>query len=556
MRSCTLALALSFLYASTASAAEQQVTIELIYNGTFYPETVLRIRGYDAGDTAGGIAGDELCPIYTFDRDDGEQPTYEGTDFPYVKVSGTPSWKTSGYGLDLAPIDTNMFSKAADNHLLLNGKPLYRYKDCPSDPYSIPLKELEMTGSSTWEKGRFFAVQHDGESWRQSYTPGVKLAVPNDATRQMINDRVNDPTFGAEDNRGFAAATSLPIWITNFYQGVLADVEQLFGRYNNWYVVVLDPQGTDEENAPVFEVLTEVGYGLWDDEVSQNGWTTQRAVERSGCLMWTEPNGGAAEAGAEYERYSLCILWAENFLQDEQDYFFEVLQLPPLPRGEYYYEWWVHWGLAAVPHEYFHHYQGAHALDRYLHPKDTSVVAPPERDNGSPWWWLEGAAQFYVWHLRDHWTEMEYFDYLNPDSPNYAGYWESLDTWDSIPVPNSAGPYSSLAEHIAYEIKMHNSSFFYAASHVQNDPRKPECAFIMCIAPDESCEDWEASPEDMWWAFDSGDLMITRVDARQLSSARARSLLPIKARGRSLFGTFQRTTMNWVFGARLKNTWA
>ena len=151
---------------------------------------------------------------------------------------------------------------------------------------------------------------------------------------------------------------------------------------------------------------------------------------------------------------------------------------------------------------------------------------------------------------------MEYFDYLNPDSPNYAGYWESLDTWDSIPVPNSAGPYSSLAEHIAYEIKMHNSSFFYAASHVQNDPRKPECAFIMCIAPDESCEDWEASPEDMWWAFDSGDLMITRVDARQLSSARARSLLPIKARGRSLFGTFQRTTMNWVFGARLKNTWA
>ena len=145
--------------------AEQQLTIDLIVNYSTTIETTIRIRGYDVGETEGGDATDQSCPIYTFDRDTAEEPHYKGTDFPYIKVTREITWNQVG-NTDFL-VDTSAFSKSNEDHLLINGKPLYRYKDCPADAYSIPLHQIEMSGSSTWDRGYFYALKYDGSSYQK-----------------------------------------------------------------------------------------------------------------------------------------------------------------------------------------------------------------------------------------------------------------------------------------------------------------------------------------------------------------------------------------------------
>ena len=58
MKAYTLPVVLSFMCVFTVSAAEQQLTIDLLVNESSVAETFLRVSGYDAGDTAGGTAQD------------------------------------------------------------------------------------------------------------------------------------------------------------------------------------------------------------------------------------------------------------------------------------------------------------------------------------------------------------------------------------------------------------------------------------------------------------------------------------------------------------------
>ena len=496
LQSLTLGVALPLMHALNASGADQQLTIELLVNESSVTETFLRVSGYDTGDTAGGTAQDELCLIYTFDRDDGEDPSYEGTDFPYIKVTGTPSWDITGWEADDYPIDTSMFSKGGDNHLLLNGRPLYRYKACPSDPYSIPVYSLDMSGSYTWDTGKFYAVKHDGRSWRVVYTPVVAHAVPNAATERLLADRFNDPSYGSAANQGFAAASTLSDADVDRYDAFFSNVKRVFGAYRNWNTVVLDPDGSDEENAPVFRLLEEIGFSNWDEDITQNGWTTQKALDKSSCLTGSEPNGGPLEAGTDFAKYSLCILWTWNFTKE--DVYFD--QFPPLPEGEYYHQWLNDVGLwDSLYHEHFHHYQVVHGLDRVTGFDNTNFDLP-EQSVLAPWWWLEGAGQFFPWYGRDHWREIDHLAYLDPDNPEYERYWETLD-W-SIPAGNSGNNYASLDDHFQWTIDQLNASFFFAASQVQDTPNKSMGLMNAGVAEGENCKDWEASPEDGWYAGD------------------------------------------------------
>jgi len=506
LQSLTLGVALPLMHALTASAAEQQLTIDVVVNGREdgVTETLLRFRGYDAGETEGGTARDELCPVYTFDRDSDEEPSYRGTDFPYIKVSGELAFDQVGWKTDEYRVDTGLFSKGADNHLLLDGKPLYRYKDCPSDAYSIPWPSpyrFEMTGSSTWDTGQFYAVKHDGSSWKKTYNPVVAVAVPNEATKRLLADRFNDPSYGSEKNQGFAATMTLSDADIGRYHAFFDDIKQVFGAYRNWHTVILDPDGSDEENAPVFRLLEEIGYSNWDEDIRQNGWTTQKAVDKSSCLTGSDPNGTPVEAKSNFVTHSLCIMWKKQYTGEDEYFYHQMLQLPVLPEGEYYHQWLNDVGLwDGLYHEYFHHYQRAHTLERWM-GLDNAEFDFPERNVNVPWWWIEGAGQFFAWYGRDHWRKIDHLAYLDPDHAKYEGYWETLD-WD-IPAPNSGSHYASLDEHFDWVIEQLNSSFFFAASQVQNTPNKKMGLINAGVAEGENCKDWEASPEDGWYAFDA-----------------------------------------------------
>ena len=500
MKAYTLPVVLSFMCVFTVSAAEQQLTIDLLVNESFVVETFLRVRGYDAGDTEGGVAKDELCPMYTFDRDTSQAPTYIGTDFPYVKVTGDLTFNQVGYGADQYPVDVILFSKSADDHLLLDGKPLYRYKDCPADAFSIPLHQIEMSGSSTWDRGYFYALKYDGSSYKKVYAPVVARAVPNEATERLLSDRQNDPGFGSEQNQGFAATNTLSDADVKRYQAIMENIGSVFGDYRNWHTVVLDSEGTDQENARVFELLTEIGYKNWDEDIRVNGWTTEKARQYSSCLTGSEPNGLALEAKSNFVTHSLCIMWKKQYTVTDEYFYHQMLQLPVLPEGEFYHRWANDYGLLdLLYHEYFHHYQRAHTLDRAM-GLDNAEFDFPERNVNVPWWWIEGAGQFAAWYARDHWREMGHFAYLDPDNPAYDGYWDELD-WD-IPAPNSGNNYSSLDDHIEFSLNQLNASFFFGASQVQDTSNKKNGVLNAAIPDDQSCEGWEASPEDGWYSGD------------------------------------------------------
>ncbi|MDG2441797.1 MAG: hypothetical protein P8M13_00920, partial [Luminiphilus sp.] len=488
--------ALCLIYTSASYSAEQVVTVNLLLNnGT---ETILRLRGYDAAETEGGAATDELCPIYTFDRDTTEEPTYEGSDFPYIKVSGEISWRQLGN--TKFEVDTSIFSKSSEDHLLINGKPLYRYKDCPSNAFSIPLHELQISGSSTWDKGYFYALKYDGLSWRKTYTPVVAQAVPNEATARLLSDRQNDPSFGSKENQGFASATTLSDADVNRYQAIMQNIQGVFGSYRNWHTAILDPDGTDQDNAAVFELLTNVGFRYWDEDIRDNGWTTEKARQYTSCLTGSDPNGGPLEAKSNFVAHSLCIQWKKQYTSEDEFYYHQMLQLPVLPEGEFYHQWKNDYSLLDnLYHEYFHHYQKAHSLDR-IFGLDNAKFDLPERNTNVPWWWIEGAGQFASWYARDHWRGIDHLAYLNPDHPAYDGYWEQLD-WD-IPAPNSGNNYSSLDDHIEFSLNQLNASFFFAASQVQDTPNKINGLLNAFIPNDQNCKGWEASPEDGWYSGD------------------------------------------------------
>lgn len=328
-----------------------------------------------------------------------------------------------------------------------------------------------------------------------TYEPTVVAAIPNAATQRMLSDRHNDPTFGSSNNQGFGATSLLSNADTQKYQAIMSSVQKVFGAYRNWNAAVFDPQGSDLENAGVFDVFIDIGYRSDDEKIKATGWTTEKGREYSSCLTGSAPNGQVKEAGGNYVEHSLCILWLSSFTQ-EQDYFDQWDALPP---GEYYHQWLIDAGLiGSLYHEYFHHYQKAHTLDRRFN-YDQAELNQPEKNAYLPWWWLEGAGQFEFWFMRDHWKSLDHLKYLNPDDPSYYGYWETVD-W-SIPAPNSGDNYNSLDDHVNWAIGLLNSSFFFAASQVQNTPNKMD-GILNTSIDGANCEGWLAGPADAWYQGD------------------------------------------------------
>ena len=101
--------------------------------------------------------------------------------------------------------------------------------------------------------------------------------------------------------------------------------------------------------------------------------------------------------------------------------------------------------------------------------------------------------------MRDHWKSLDHLKYLNSDDPSYDGYWETVD-W-SIPAPNSGDNYNSLDDHVNWAIGLLNSSFFFAASQVQNTPNKMD-GILNTSIDGANCEGWLAGPADGWYQGD------------------------------------------------------
>ena len=198
------------------------------------------------------------------------------------------------------------------------------------------------------------------------------------ATQKLLLENFNQPQSDPAQWAIFSLDVTTAM--QDRYAETMAAIKKSFGGYMNWNYMVLNESGTDSDNEPVMQRLTELKYNGWED-----GYTTQELKDVSSCLGGAAPNG--YERDADYEPHSTCMVW-KGFLEQSHALF------DPNYQPE---QWQIDLEATAqsLQHEYFHHYQRAHALDRGL--------------DDAPWWWIEGAAMAgEMWWLRGVWDKLSY----------------------------------------------------------------------------------------------------------------------------------------------------
>ena len=186
----------------------------------------------------------------------------------------------------------------------------------------------------------------------------------------------------------FVGSLDIPIDIKNRFFEILDAITGVLGSYPNFVYVAYSRNGTEADAKPVFDRLSEINFPLGE-------FTVAELQRRSTCLG----GSNAGEPGTvTTEPYSVCIQHLE-FIQNPFEHSPEEERHPDKVLGR---------RALNYAHEYFHHYERAHALDRGLNyqrdPENpqTTVDAPP--------WWTEGAAVAFqnAWY-KANWSKFSFF---------------------------------------------------------------------------------------------------------------------------------------------------
>ena len=187
---------------------------------------------------------------------------------------------------------------------------------------------------------------------------------------RLLSIEFNIPKQGTlnELKQEYVASTDIPEKYRTRFIEIQNNLNSIIGGYPRYIYVAFNKNGTDVDNKPVLDKLAEVDY----DGFGKTKFSVSDIVQS--CLS------GAGELRTyDANPYNLCVEdfefienpWGEQGAED-----FEI---------ESYVKMALH-----LAHEYFHHYQNAHALDRGLsYDRDRDN---PESTVQAPDWWLEGAA--------------------------------------------------------------------------------------------------------------------------------------------------------------------
>ena len=213
------------------------------------------------------------------------------------------------------------------------------------------------------------------------------------ALDKLISIDFNAPS--KEFKQQLITHTGFPEEHRQFFNEVHASINQVVGSYPNYFYIVYDKERSNEENEPIIQKLKDLNF--------KGGRlrTVADVHEERNCL--TGSNTGQSRT-ASTNPISIC-------LEDLKELTWYGHQYGDSSLEELQNEPWKNLTRLALhyAHEYFHHYQRAHSLDRgldYQGDRDnprTTVYAPP--------WWTEGAAVAFqnAW-LRQHWQDISFFD--------------------------------------------------------------------------------------------------------------------------------------------------
>ncbi len=186
----------------------------------------------------------------------------------------------------------------------------------------------------------------------------------------------------------FVGSLDIPTDIKNRFFEILDAITGVLGSYPNFVYVAYNRNGTEADAKPVFDRLSEINFPLRE-------FTVAELQRRATCL-------GGSNAGeprtVTTEPYSVCIQHLA-FIQNPFNH----------PPEEAHPDRILGRRALNYAHEYFHHYERAHALDRGLNYQgdlenpQTTVDAPP--------WWTEGAAVAFqnAWY-KANWSTLSFFE--------------------------------------------------------------------------------------------------------------------------------------------------
>ena len=203
-----------------------------------------------------------------------------------------------------------------------------------------------------------------------------------EAKEKMHSVEFNAPSIEPAENLCITG-TDVPISQKLFCEEVYSLLHSTLGGYPNYIHVIWNANGTDAEAKPVLDKLSEIrNETLSVSDLSQSCLSGHNQGEtRTASTNW----------------YSVCYetssFTANPFSNNEvgDNEFHAAIKLA------------LHYA-----HEYFHHYQRAHALERGLdfqHDRNnpsTTVQAPP--------WWIEGASVAHqnIW-FKKHFSRLSVF---------------------------------------------------------------------------------------------------------------------------------------------------
>ncbi|MQF49140.1 hypothetical protein FIM08_04515 [SAR202 cluster bacterium AC-647-N09_OGT_505m] len=210
------------------------------------------------------------------------------------------------------------------------------------------------------------------------------------AKEKLISIGYNVPIIGSvyEAKQEYVASLDIPEKYRQRFIEVQENLNSVLGGYPNYIYVAYNKNGTEEDAKPVFERMAQL-YPIDNNGKPFKDWTIAELINRQSCLGGANP--GEARTSTT-NPYSVCL---EN-LDFIENPFGEDIEHP----YRSYIKMALHLG-----HEYFHHYQRVHALDRGLDYQWNT--RNPETTVQAPTWWIEGAAVTFqnAWY-KDNWQSL------------------------------------------------------------------------------------------------------------------------------------------------------
>jgi hypothetical protein len=210
------------------------------------------------------------------------------------------------------------------------------------------------------------------------------------AKERLISIGYNVPRTGTltEVNQEFVGGVNLDPGYKERFLEIQNSLNGVLGGYSNYIYLAFDPTGTEEDAKPLFDRLEEVQYkpGVL--------WTIEELNKYLSCLSGSDPGGRRTPTT---NPYSICL---ESLAK-----IYAYRKEPGPPTATNYAKLALHYA-----HEYFHHYQKVHGLERGLSHTYFNSESPESTVQAPPWW-IEGAAVAFqnAWY-KSNWQTLSFLE--------------------------------------------------------------------------------------------------------------------------------------------------